>query len=140
MVIDMADGKKFKLQFISPNRIFYEDDIDMVEMKTSEGEIGVLAGHIPLTAVLEPGVLRINKDGEIKEAAMHDGFVQIKKDGVTVLAESCEWPEEIDVKRAEEAKVRAERRISGGASTTDMFRAEVALKKAIIRIDLAGRK
>lgn len=136
----MADEKKFKLQVISPTRIFYEDDIDMVEMKTTEGEIGVLAGHIPLTAILEPGILRIKKDGETKEAAMHDGFVQIKKTEVTVLAESCEWPEEIDLKRAEEAKIRAERRIKGGSATTDMARAEVALKKALIRIDMAGHR
>lgn len=136
----MADEKKFRLQVISPTRIFYEDDIDMVEMKTTEGEIGVLAGHIPLTAILEPGVLRIHKDGEKKEAAMHDGFVQVKKDGVTILAESCEWPEEIDVQRAKEAKIRAERRISSGNSATDMFRAELALKKSLIRLSLAEHK
>lgn len=135
----MAEGNKFRLQIISPTRIFYEDDIDMAEMRTTEGEIGVLAGHIPLTVILEPGVFRIKKDGEVKEAAMHDGFVQIKQTEVTVLAESCEWPEEIDRKRAEEAKIRAERRISGGSSATDMVRAEVALKKALLRLDMAKK-
>ena len=63
--------KKFNLQIISPTRVFFDGDIDMVEMKTTEGEIGVLAGHIPLTAILEPGLLRIKNDDGDKEAA-HD--------------------------------------------------------------------
>lgn len=135
----MAD-KTFNLQIISPTRVFLDEAVDMVEMKTTEGEIGVLAGHIPLTAILEPGELKIHQDGKIRTAAMLDGFVEIRKDKVTVLAEACEWPEEIDVHRAEEAKLRAERRIKSGEKEVDMVRAELALKKALTRIDLAGRK
>lgn len=135
----MAD-KTFNLQIISPTRIFFDGEVDMVEMKTTEGEIGVLAGHIPLTAILEPGVLRIKQEDSIREAALHDGFVEIQKDRVTVLAESCEWPDEINVERANEAKERAENRIKSGRKDVDMLRAELALKKALTRIDLAGRK
>lgn len=135
----MAD-KVFNLQIISPTRIFFDGDATMVEMKTSEGEIGVLAGHIPLTAILTPGVVKIHQEEGMKEAALHDGFVEIRKDRVTVLAESCEWPDEIDVERAEEAKERAENRIKSGRKDVDMLRAELALKKALTRIDLAGKK
>lgn len=135
----MAD-KVFNLQIISPTRIFFDGDATMVEMKTSEGEIGVLAGHIPLTAILTPGVVKIHQEEGLKEAALHDGFVEIRKDRVTVLAESCEWPDEIDVERAEEAKERAENRIKSGRKDVDMLRAELALKKALTRIDLAGKK
>lgn len=135
----MAD-KAFNLQIISPTRIFFDGDATMVEMKTSEGEIGVLAGHIPLTAILTPGVVKIHQEEGTKEAALHDGFVEIRKDRVTVLAESCEWPDEIDVERAEEAKERAENRIKSGRKDVDMLRAELALKKALTRIDLAGKK
>lgn len=134
----MAD-KTFNLQIISPTRIFFDGDVDMVEMKTTEGEIGVLAGHIPLTAILEPGVLRIKQAEGTKQAALHDGFVQIQKDRVVILAESCEWPDEIDVARAEEAKERAERRLKSGRKDVDIVRAEIALKKAITRINLAGK-
>lgn len=133
-------GKTFNLQIISPTRIFFDGDAEMVEMKTTEGEIGVLAGHIPLTVILEPGVLRIRQEDGVREAALHDGFVEIRKDRVTVLAESCEWPDEIDVERAKEAKERAENRIRSGRQDVDMLRAELALKKALTRIDLAGRK
>ena len=131
--------KTFKLQIISPTRVFFDEAVDMGEMKTTEGEIGVLAGHIPLTTILEPGVLRIKTDGNVREAALHDGFVQIQKDKVTVLAESCEWPDEIDANRARKAKERAERRLTSGSKEVDMVRAELALKKALIRIDLAGK-
>lgn len=135
----MAD-KKFKLQIISPTRVFFDEEVDMAEMKTTEGEIGVLAGHIPLTAILEPGTLKIHQDNSVKEAALLDGFVEIRTNKVTVLAEACEWPEEIDLNRAEEAKLRAERRIKSGEKEVDMVRAEMALKKALTRIDLAGKK
>lgn len=131
--------KTFNLQIISPTRVFFNEAVDMVEMKTTEGEIGVLAGHIPLTTILEPGVLRIKTDGNVREAALHDGFVQIQKDKVIVLAESCEWPDEIDANRARKAKERAERRLTSGSKEVDMVRAELALKKALIRIDLAGK-
>ena len=131
--------KTFNLQIISPTRVFFNEAVDMVEMKTAEGEIGVLAGHIPLTTILEPGVLRIKPDGNVREAALHDGLVQIQKDKVTVLAESCEWPDEIDANRARKAKERAERRLTSGSKEVDMVRAELALKKALIRIDLAGK-
>lgn len=135
----MAD-KTFDLQIISPTRVFFDGKVTMVEMKTTEGEIGVLAGHIPLTAILQPGVMRIKQEDGTKEAALHDGFVEIRKDRITILAESCEWPDEIDVTRAEEAKARASERIKSGRSDVDMLRAELALKKALTRIDLAGKR
>lgn len=133
-------NKTFNLQIISPTRIFFDGEVNMVEMKTTEGEIGVLPEHIPLTAILEPGIMRIKKADGKKEAALHDGFVQIQKDRVTILAESCEWPGEIDLTRAEDAKTRAERRIKSGSKEVDTLRAELALKKALIRIDIAGKR
>ena len=134
----MAD-KTFNLQIISPTRVFFDEAVDMVEMRTTEGEIGVLAGHIPLTAILEPGELTIHQSGKNRIAAMLDGFVEIRKDKVTILAEACEWPEEIDINRAREARDRAERRIKSNDSNVNMSRAELALKKSLIRIGLAGK-
>lgn len=137
----MADaGKNFRLKIISPDRVFYEDDVEMVELRTSEGEIGVLKGHIPLTAILVPGVLRIKGiPGGDKEAALHSGFVEVMPDRVTILAESCEWPEEIDLNRAKEAQIRAERRLQSGDAGINIARAELALRKALLRIELAGK-
>ena len=134
----MAD-KYFKVKVISPDRVFFEGEADFLELKTSEGDIGILAGHIPLTAIIAPGIMKITKDGEVKEASLLEGFIEILPDRVTVLAESCEWPDEIDVNRAKEAKIRAERRLADGEGDINYPRAEMALRKALIRIELGER-
>ena len=79
------------------------------------------------------------KDGETKEAALHEGFIEVLEDEVTILAEACEWPEEIDINRAEEARIRAERRLRSGSQEYNPVRAEMALRKALIRIELAEK-
>lgn len=135
----MADNNLFHVQVVSPDRIFFEEDIEMLEVKTTEGEIGVLAGHIPLTSIIAPGVVRFIVNGESKEAALHDGFLEILPDRVTILAESCEWPEEIDMHRAKEAKNRAERRLKGAEGEINEARAEMALHKALLRLELGEK-
>ena len=135
----MSESSTFRLKIIAPERIFYDDDVNMVELNTSEGEIGILPEHIPLTTIVAPGILKISKDGEKKEAALLDGFVEIQKTSVTILAEACEWPDEIDANRAMEARVRAERRIKSGKSEINLIRAELALKKSLIRLGLAEK-
>ena len=128
------------LKVIAPERVFFEGDAEMVELNTVEGEMGILPGHIPLTTVVAPGVLRIYIGDEEKEAALLSGFIEIMKESITILAEACEWPEEIDVKRAEEARIRAERRIEGGGEEAiNMARAEAALQRSLTRLDLADK-
>lgn len=131
----MAEGKNFELRIITPDRIFYEGEASMVEFNTTEGEIGVLKGHIPMTVIVKPGVLTIYGE-ETKEAALHAGFVEILQDKVTIMAEIIEWPNEIDLERAEEARERARQRISEKSSETDILRAETALQRAIARIEV----
>lgn len=128
--------EQFRLRVITPDRVFYEGDIDMVEFNTTEGEIGVLPGHIPMTVVLKPGILTITEENESKEAALHTGFAEILPEGVTILAEIVEWPDEIDEERARAARERAEARIREHAGDTDMARAETALMRAIARISV----
>ncbi|MDD6266630.1 MAG: ATP synthase F1 subunit epsilon [Clostridium sp.] len=131
----MAD-KTFRLKIVAPERIFYEDDVPFIEFRTTEGEIGVYPGHIPLTSIIAPGVVRIHTtDGEIKEAALLEGFSEILPNEVVILAETVEWPDEIDANRAKEAQIRAERRLQ--SQDGDMNRAELALKRAIVRQRLA---
>lgn len=123
-----------KLQVVCPDRTFYEGEVSMVELNTTEGEIGIYPKHIPMTCILRPGILTITGDEGVKNAALHEGFVQIMQDKVTILAESAEWPDEIDLDRAEAAKERAEERIKSQKDKTDMARAETALLRAIARI------
>ena len=129
----MADTQHFQLEIITPDRTFFEGEATMLEISTSEGDLGIYAGHIPLTAVLVPGVCRIHNESVERKAAIHSGFMEVLKNRVVVLAEIAEWPDEIDLNRANEAKIRAERRLSDG--NCDRFRAEVALRKSIARIE-----
>lgn len=137
----MAELKKFRLEVISPERIFYNGEVEMVELTTTEGDIGIYADHIPLTTIVAPGVMTITEsDGVLKEAAVLEGFMEITQEKVTILAQSCEWPEEIDVNRAQEAKARAERRLKSSDANINVARADLALRKSLIRLELAGKK
>ncbi len=134
----MAD--LFTLEIISPERIFYKGEVKFLEMTTSEGEIGVYKNHIPMTNILAPGIVTIHEEGEVKEAAVHSGFVVILQDSVKIMAEVVEWPDEIDENRAREAKIRAERRLAEGGEGLDVDRAELALKRSIARIRLSEHR
>lgn len=130
----MADNNLFTLRIITPDRIFYEGEASMVEFNTTEGEIGILKGHIPTTVIISPGILSIQeKEGE-KQAALHAGFAEILQDKVVIMAEIVEWPHEIDLERAEDAKERAEERLRSKTPETDVLRAETALQRALARI------
>lgn len=129
----------FTVQIITPDRIFYEGDATMIEFNTEAGEIGVYPKHIPLTTVISPGVVTIHEESGEKKAAVHAGFAEILPDQVSIMAEIAEWADEINLDRAEQAKKRAEERISQKAQDTDMDRAEFALKKAVVRIEAAKR-
>ena len=131
----MAD-KTFRLKIIAPERVFFEDDVTFVEFRTTEGDIGIYPGHIALTSIIAPGIATIHMpSGDIKEAALLNGFTEILADQVMILAEAVEWPEEIDVNRAKEAQIRAERRIKD--EDGDIDRAELALKRSLVRQRLA---
>ncbi len=132
----MADSNLFSLKIITPERTFYEGQVSMVEFNTTEGEIGVLKGHIPMTVIVSPGILTITEKEETKEAALHAGFAEILQDEMIIMAEIIEWPEEIDVDRAEYAKERAQERLRSKTPETDVVRAETALQRALARIEV----
>ena len=129
-------AEKFKLTIVTPDREFFSEDVDMVEFNTTEGEIGIYKGHIPLTVIVKPGILTITQGETVKNAALHAGFVQILPEEVTILAEIIEWPGEIDEERAKAARERAESRLRGGGDV-NVVRAEAALMRATARINAA---
>lgn len=135
----MADDSRiFQVEIITPDRIFHTGEATMIEFNTTAGELGVYKNHIPLTTVLAPGIVAIHRDGEEDVvAAVHSGFAEILPDKVTLLAEIAEWPDEIDKSRAEAAKARAEERLANKTEAIDIKRAEYALRKALVRIDIA---
>lgn len=138
-------AEKYTLRIVTPNRVFFEGKVEMVVFQSLEGELGVLAGHIPLTTVIDSTVFYMKEtmDQPQKMAAVHDGFVEILPDQVTVLTEAAEWPEEIDEQRAKAAKERAERRLEGVSGAAegevpglDIKRAQLALHRALTRLEI----
>ena len=133
----MADDRNFDLEIITPDRVFWKGKAFMLELNTSEGQVGIYKRHIPMTMILEPGIVTIHLDGEKKEAAVHAGFIEVLPEKITVMAEIAEWPDEIDANRAREAQERAQRRLQAHDPKIDISRAEIALKKSIVRQELA---
>ena len=133
----MADDKYFTLNIISPERVFYEGKASMVELTTLKGDVGIYKGHIPMTMILVPGVVTITEEDGKKKAAIHSGFMEVLPEKVTIMAEVAEWPEEIDVNRAKEAEVRAQRRLETNDPMMNRQRAEFALRRAMVRLSLA---
>ena len=112
------ENRLFQVEIITPDRVFYTGEGDMIEFTTASGEI--------------------HKTGEDDViAAVHSGFAEILPDKVTLLAEIAEWPNEIDKNRAEAARARAEERLAHRTEAIDVKRAEFALRKALVRIDIA---
>ncbi|HIX14520.1 MAG TPA: ATP synthase F1 subunit epsilon [Candidatus Hungatella pullicola] len=130
----MAD--LFKLKIMTPERDFYEGEASMVEFTTTEGEIGIYKNHIPLTVVVAPGVLKIHEENGIRDASLISGFAEILPERVTILAETVEWPDEIDAARAQAASDRAQKRLRESNGQIDVLRAELALKRAQVRLSL----
>lgn len=132
------ESRLFEVEIITPDRVFYTGEGDMIEFTTASGQIGVYKNHIPLTTVLSPGIVTIHRQGEEDViAAVHSGFAEILPEKVTLLAEIAEWPHEIDKSRAEAAMKRARDRLANRTEEIDVMRAEFALRKALVRIDIA---
>lgn len=132
--------KTIKVSIVTPDGPVYEADVEMVSTKAKSGELGILPGHIPLVAPLEIGAVRLKKDGRTEFVAVSGGFLEVRPDKVTVLAQAAEKAEDIDVARAKAAKERAERRLQAKQDDIDFKRAELALRRALNRLDIAGKR
>lgn len=133
-------ANKIRLDIVTPDRMVYSEDVNMVIARATDGDLGILPGHAPLIAGLDVWPLRIMKDEGEEKLAMCGGFIEVRPQKVTILASCAELPTEIDVKRAESAKERAESRLKGAAPDIDVERAELALKRALMRLQVAERK
>jgi len=127
-------AKKIRLDIVTPEKVAYSDDVNMVIARTTAGDIGILPGHAPLIGALAIWPLRIVTDSCEIQLAMCGGFIEVQPEKITILANCAELPDEIDIPRAETAKKRAESRLQGSKEHIDVARAEAALKRAIIRL------
>ncbi|MDQ0244863.1 F-type H+-transporting ATPase subunit epsilon [Bacillus fengqiuensis] len=132
--------KTINVSVVTPDGPVYEADVEMVSTRARSGELGILPGHIPLVAPLQIGAVRLKKGSSTELVAVSGGFLEVRPDKVTILAQAAEKAEEIDVERAKEAKQRAEQRLQGKQDDVDFKRAELSLKRAINRIEVGQRQ
>jgi F-type H+-transporting ATPase subunit epsilon len=129
-----------RLEIITAERQVYADDVEMVVAPGMEGHLGILAYHAPLMTALQPGEILIRKEGEDTYLAVTGGFMEVIGNAVTILADACEYSEEIDEDRAQEAMERARERQSQQSSDLQLERVAVALRRAQVRLNVARRR
>jgi F-type H+-transporting ATPase subunit epsilon len=129
--------KTVQVNIVTPDGPVYDSEVSMVVAKTVSGEIGVLAGHIPMVAPLAVGAVKLKKaDGTQDLVAVHGGFIEVRPEKISILATAAEAAGSIDLARAQEAQKRAEARLQGKSDAVDFKRAELALKRALNRINV----
>ncbi|MGD7043002.1 F0F1 ATP synthase subunit epsilon [Jeotgalibacillus proteolyticus] len=128
--------KTVKVSIVTPDGPVYESDVEMVSTKAQSGELGILPGHIPMVAPLEIGAVRLKREGHTDYVAVTGGFLEVRPEQVTILAQAAEPADQIDVERAKEAKQRAEKNLQANQDNIDFKRAELALRRAMNRIEV----
>lgn len=128
----------FMLEIVTPDRSFFSGEVEMVIVRGIEGDLAILDNRSPLITPLSIGKVRVFEDDKKTErvAAVVNGYISINEEKTTIITDSAEWPEEIDIDRAKEAKKRAEERLKKRSEGTDVLRAELALKRAINRLNI----
>ncbi|MBQ3885796.1 MAG: F0F1 ATP synthase subunit epsilon [Ruminococcus sp.] len=132
-------AKTFHLEIVTTDRIFYKGDCEHLVITAIDGLLGILAGHEPLVTALPAGELKYMVDGKWRYAAISDGFIQVMPDKSVILADSCELPEEIDIKRAEEARERAEEKLRQKQSIKEYYQTQAALNRAMNRLKVSQK-
>jgi F-type H+-transporting ATPase subunit epsilon len=129
-----------QVDLVSPERILYSGEAEMVITRTSDGEIAFLAGHAPFLGALGIGTVRIHTGGAgaggVEQAAVHGGFVEVRDNRVIILSDVAELASQIDVERARRAAAEAESRLRGEHDAE----AEAALRRARVRLEAAGAR
>ena len=124
----------FYVEILTPERKFFWGDVEAIIVKTPTGEMGILKGHIPMVVFIDTGIIKIKKDDKWIEAVLSEGFMEVKRDRTVLLVDTAEWPDEIDVNRAQAAKRRAEERLLRRMNRTEYIQTKAALARAMARL------
>ncbi len=130
---------KYMLEIITPERIFFKGDVESVIIPTSDGYMSIQRMHEPMVIVLSIGVMKLNIDGQWRECTTSSGFVEIRPDETIIFSQAVEWPEEIDIRRAQEAREQAEERMRQKQSYQEYMQNQVALARAMVRLRVGRR-
>jgi F-type H+-transporting ATPase subunit epsilon len=130
----------FQLEIVTPAKLMVKDTAEEAQIPGLDGYLGILPGHAPLITELAVGVITYKASGTTHTLSVAWGFAEVLQDKVTILAETAERPQEIDVERAQKAKDRAEQRLKSNDLKVDYTRAEDALQRAETRLSVAKEK
>jgi len=130
---------EYLLEIITPERSFFCEMVESVILPTTDGEMSIMKGHEKMVISIKPGELKINQNNKWRSCAVAPGFVEIKPDETIIFTQAAEWPEEIDIHRAEEAKQRAEERLRQKLSEREYKSNKVALARAMARLQLSKK-
>jgi F-type H+-transporting ATPase subunit epsilon len=119
---------------MTPERSFFSGEAEGLTVGTPDGQITVLAHHMPMVTPLNIGALRLNIAGEWKDAFLSEGFMEISHGGVVIFTQACEWPEDIDVQRAEAVMTRAQEKLRQQTSVREYRTNKIALARAMARL------
>lgn len=123
----------FHLEIIVPDRAFYSDEVQELVVKTPGGEIGILKGHIPMVVAVSTGSVKIKKEDRWICAFASEGFLEVTANKTVVLADSAEWPKEIDLERAKAAEEKTRKRLSAKPGDQEEASLQAALQRALWR-------
>ena len=129
-----------RLEIVSAERLVYSEEVSVVVAPGAEGELAILPHHAPLLTMLRPGEIRVVKDGEDSYIATSGGFLEVIASKVTILADTAERSDEIDVERAQEALKRAQERVSSAVGDVDLERALASMRRSQARMKVARRR
>ena len=129
-----------RLEIVTAERVVYSEDVNILVAPGIDGELGILPRHAPLLTVLKPGEIRVVKDGEETYIAVSGGFLEVLGNKVTILADTAEHAEEIDVQRAEEALKRAQERIAAAPADADPELALASIRRSQARLKVGQRR
>ncbi|SCP97231.1 ATP synthase F1 subunit epsilon [Anaerobium acetethylicum] len=129
----------FYLEIIASDRPFFKGDCEMLSFPGLDGEFGILPNHEAMVTCLKAGELRFKVDGEWRYAAVSDGFVNVRPEATVLLADTVELPEEIDIKRAEAEKLRAEEKLRQKQSIKEYYQTQAELNRAMNRLKVTSK-
>lgn len=127
----------FHLQIVTPDGEFFDGPAQRVRVRTIDGDVAILAGHIPYVTALGIGEAAVTtEDGTVRKAAANGGMLSVTPEAVRVVATTFEWAENIDVERAKRAKEKAEERIRKAQNAKELELAKVKLSRALVRMQV----
>ena len=129
----------FKLEIITPRGVYFNQEVSSLTVKLGSGYRTLLAGHAPLIGSLAYAPMHLIKDGKLEEFAIHGGAINVTREKVSLVCNAIERKSEIDPVRAQKAKERAEKRLKDKDPNLDLKRAQLALQRALVRLELTGK-